>query len=211
MNSPARAPTITEHELVARCQRGDRDAQRALYEQTCERVFRVLVRMTHSRDVAEDLAQETYVKAFSAIATFDERSGFSTWLYRIAVNEALQWLRRKSPTSLDPAVAASRSDPRHNGQNTETHLDVAAALDTLSPIDRAILLLRYQEGLDYKAISDVLEIAMGTVASRLNRAREQMRERLVDFKSRPEEKVGSMHPNRHVQEGESARLPAKRL
>lgn len=211
MKTPTRAATITERELVARGKRGDRCALHALYGQTCERVFRLLVRMTHSRDLAEDLAQETYVKAFSAIATFDERSGFSTWLYRIAVNEALQWLRRKSPVSLDPAVAASRTEPRHNGQHAETHLDVTAALDALSPIDRAILLLRYQEGLDYKGISDVLEIATGTVASRLNRAREKMRERLADFKPRPEEKVDSMHPTRHVQEGESVRLPSKRL
>ncbi|HMQ14722.1 MAG TPA: sigma factor, partial [Phycisphaerae bacterium] len=61
------APTIPEHDLIARCKRGEREAQRALYEQTCERVLRLLQRMTHSPETAEDLAQETYLKAFSAI------------------------------------------------------------------------------------------------------------------------------------------------
>lgn len=201
MDRRQQAPTITEHELVARCKRGDRDAQRALYEQTSERVFPLLVRMTRSPETAEDLAQETYLKAFSSITTFDERSTVHTWLYRIAVNEALQWLRRKRPTTLDPEVAAIRPDPRNNGHETATRLDVEAAMALLDPADRTILLLRYQEGLDYRAIADVTDIAMGTVASRLNRARDRLRGLLGDFAPAREETQPDKHRIQHGMEG----------
>lgn len=201
MSSRDLAPTITEHELIAGCKRGDREAQRALYESTNERVFRLLVRMTRSPETAEDLAQETYLKAFSAIATFDERSTVRTWLYRIAVNEALQWLRRKRTSTLDPDVAALRPDPRSNGHEAATRLDIESAMARLDPIDRAVLLLRYQEGLDYQAISEAADVAMGTVASRLNRARRRLREMLGDFAPTGEENRPAVHPIQHGLEG----------
>lgn len=195
------ARTIAEHDLIARCKRGDREAQRALYERTSDRVFRLLVRMTHAPETAEDLAQETYLKAFTAIEMFDERSAVQTWLYRIAVNEALQWLRRKRPATIDTEVAAVRLDPRDNGHEAATRLDVEAAMAALDPIDRAILLLRYQEGLDYRAIADVANIAMGTVASRLNRARQRLRELLGDFAPSQEETRPDSHRIQHGMEG----------
>lgn len=207
MDSLKHAPTIPEHELIARCKRGDRTAQHALYERTCERVFRLLVRMTRSPETAEDLAQETYLKAFSAIATFDERSAVNTWLYRIAVNEALQWLRRKRPATLDAEIAAVRPDPRNNGHEAATRLDLEAAMAALDPIDRAILLLRYQEGLDYRAIAEVADIAMGTVASRLNRAREKVRELLGDFAPSREENQPGRHRIQRGMEGADRSSP----
>lgn len=207
MDRPETARTSSQHELVARCKRGEREAQRALYEQTSQRVFRLLTRMAHSADIAEDLAQETYLKAFSAIATFDERSAVHTWLYRIAVNEALQWLRRKKPAPLDPEVAAVRADPRNNGHDAGTRLDVEGAMAALDPVDRAMLLLRYQEGLDYRAIAEVTDIAMGTVASRLNRARERLRELLRDFAPEREETQPDEHRICHGREGAARIAP----
>ncbi|MCC6357397.1 MAG: sigma-70 family RNA polymerase sigma factor [Phycisphaerales bacterium] len=201
MDSRDHAPSLTEHELIVRCKRGDRAAQHALYERTSERVFRLLARMTHSQEHAEDLAQDTYLKAFAAIATFDERSALNTWLYRIAVNEALQWQRRKKPGLLDPEIAAARPDPRNNGYDPGTHLDVEAAMAALDPVDRAMLLLRYQEGLDYRAISQITEIAMGTVASRLNRARDRLRDLLLDFAPPREESQPEAHRISHGREG----------
>lgn len=201
MYSRDHAPILTEHELIVRCKRGDRAGQHALYERTSERVFRLLVRMTHSQEHAEDLAQETYLKAFAAISTFDERSTLNTWLYRIAVNEALQWLRRKKPVLLDPEIAAARPDPRNNGHDPGTRLDVEAAMAALDAVDRAMLLLRYQEGLDYRAIAEVTDIAMGTVASRLNRARDRLRELLRDFAQQLEETSPDTHRISHGREG----------
>lgn len=201
MDRREHAPELTEHELVARCKSGDRAAQHALYERTSERVFRLLTRMTHSRECAEDLAQETYLKAFAAIATFDERSALNTWLYRITVNEALQWLRRKKPALIDPEVASARPDPRDNGHDPGTRLDVEGAMAALDPVDRAMLLLRYQEGLDYRAIAEITEVAMGTVASRLNRARERLRELLRDFAPESEETQPDQHRISHGRAG----------
>ncbi|GMU82520.1 MAG: sigma-70 family RNA polymerase sigma factor [Phycisphaerales bacterium] len=201
-------PTTSEHELVERCKRGDREAQRTLYEQTSQRVFRLLTRMTRSAEIAEDLAQETYLKAFSAIATFDQRSAVHTWLYRIAVNEALQWLRRRKPTLLDPEIAAARPDPRNNGHDSGAHLDIEEAMAALDPTERAMLLLRYQEGLDYRAIAEVTEVAMGTVGSRLNRAREQLRELLKDFEPGREEIQSDKHRIRHGREGADRIVPS---
>lgn len=207
MYSRDHAPILTERELIVRCKRGDRAGQHALYERTSERVFRLLVRMTHSQEHAEDLAQETYLKAFAAIATFDERSTLNTWLYRIAVNEALQWLRRKKPALLDPEIAAARPDPRNNGHDPGTRLDVEAAMAALDAVDRAMLLLRYQEGLDYRAIAEVTDIAMGTVASRLNRARERLRELLRDFAPEREETQPGVHRISHGREGAARIAP----
>lgn len=201
MDSRDRAPTVNEHELVARCQRGDREAQRVLYERTCGPVFRLLMRMTRSPQTAEDLAQETYLKAFSAIATFDGRSAVHTWLYRIAVNQALQWLRRRRPPTLAPEVAVLRPDPRNNGHEVETRLDIEAAISMLDPLDRAILLLRYQEGLDYRAIAETADVPMGTVASRLSRARRRVRELLGDFAPTGEETRPAAHRIQHEPEG----------
>jgi len=184
---------MSEQELVAGCQRGDRDAQRALYERTIERVWRLLLRMTRSHTAAEDLAQDTYLKAFTAIGAFDGRSSVSTWLYRIALNEALQWLRRRPLVAIDPTAVARRSDPRDYNEDAATRIDVESALAALEPVDRAMLLLRYQEGLDYRSIAEVTEIALGTVASRLNRARARLRELLGESAPDREENAERLH------------------
>ena len=86
---------MTERELVELCRRGDRQAQRALYDQTAEAIYRLALRMTRNADDAFDVAQDTYVRAFTRIEQFDGRSSLATWLHRIAVNEALQLLRRR--------------------------------------------------------------------------------------------------------------------
>ena len=193
MDGHKTTPPTAEHELVARCRRGDREARRALYEQTSQRVFRLLVRMTRSRETAEELAQETYLKAFTAIASFDGRSAVQTWLHRIAVNEALQWLRRARPMTANSETAAGQPDPRNNGHESATRLDIESAMAELDPVDRAMLLLRYQEGLDYRAIAEITDVAMGTVASRLNRARARLRQLLRDFAPGAEESASQAH------------------
>ncbi len=153
--------------------------------------------MTGSPETAEDLAQDTYLKAFSALATFDGRSSIQTWLYRIALNEALQWLRRKRLPVLDADVAALRPDPRDHGHEAVIRMDIESAMALLDPPDRAMLLLRYQEGLDYRTIAMAADVAMGTVASRLNRARQRLRQLLGAFAPRGEEARFATHRIRH--------------
>ena len=190
----SKAETMTEEELVQRCCDGDREAQSELYARTSRRIYRLLLRMTGNEEAASDLAQETYLRAFARIGDFDARSTVATWLYRIAVNEALQHLRRLQrerdrSESVLPDVAAPGSQDHHAAT-----LDVAEALGALAPDDRAVLLLRYQEGLDYRRMATMLDCAEGTVASRLNRARAKMGELLGEgYAVREEERVGG-HP-----------------
>ncbi len=167
---------MDEGTLLRQCREGDREAQRALYERTSERIYHLLLRMTADPDDAFDLAQEAYLKAFTRIDQFDGRSSLATWLYRIAVNEALQFLRRASRTRVKTQEIAAERPAAPDADQSMVRLDIQSALSTLSPNDRAMLLLRYQEGLDYRAIAEVMDCAAGTVASRLNRARHGLRE-----------------------------------
>jgi len=187
--------SISEQDLVEKCRRGNRRAQRELFELTSDRIFHLLLRMTGSKDDAFDLSQETYLKGFTQIEKFDGRSSIATWFYRIAVNEALQFLRRAETMRINLANSAQEPD---NGkcpvEETSVRLDVQAALTGVEPTDRAILLLRYQDGLDYRAISDVVGCAEGTVASRLSRARNRLREILRKSYNVREENDATVHP-----------------
>ncbi len=183
-----------EQELVKRCRAGDREAQRELYAQTSERIYALLLRMTSSRDDAFDLSQSTYLRAFERINQFDGKSSVATWLYRIAVNEALQLLRR-SATARGKLKELETRQPGDAGAGADiVRMDIDDALGQLDGDERAILLLRYQEGLDYRMIAEALECAEGTVGSRLNRARSRMRALLGGSYGRREEEDVGAHP-----------------
>lgn len=190
-----------ESTLIARCRDGDREAQHELYDQTVTRIHHLLLKMTGNAEDAFDIAQNTYIKAFAAIENFDSRSTIETWLYRIAVNEALQFLRRnnreqRKREQLAGTVAQSPESPHPGSVECSTmKMDVAAALAAVEPDDRTILLLRYQEGLDYGTLAEVLGCPVGTIASRLNRARKRIREKLEKGYGNDEETVGMRHQN----------------
>ena len=185
---------MTEQELVERCREGDREAQRELYDRTSGPVYRLLLKMTANPDDAFDLAQSTYLKAFTRINQFDGRSTVATWLYRVAVNEALQFLRSAGRTRARLREIAPEQCVESNIEHSSIRLDMNDALATLPPNDRAMLLLRYQEGLDYRAIAEVVGCASGTVASRLNRAHRNLREILRKSYDPSEEKEHGNHP-----------------
>lgn len=212
-----------ERDLIRRCLEGDAQAQRELYDLTVERIYRLLLRLTRNEQDAFDLAQETYLRVFTKLDDFGGRSSFATWVYRIAVNEALQFLRREkrgqsrgqtaedSP-SADPAARARAADfALDQGMDagaedqTISRLDLNDALDDLAPIDQSILLLRYQEGLDYRAIAEITGCPEGTVASRLNRARVRLREKLADGYAPREGIAAEVHPTKG-----SASAPSRR-
>lgn len=185
---------MTEQELIQRCRDGDREAQRELYDRTSGRIYRLLFKMTASSDDAFDLAQETYLKAFTRISEFDGRSSVATWLYRVAVNEALQFLRRASRTRAKLQEIDPESGTESDIERTTVRLDVNDALAAIAPTERAMLLLRYQDGLDYRAIAEVVGCAPGTVASRLNRARRGLRGILQKSYAAKEEREHGVHP-----------------
>lgn len=166
--------------FVAGCRIGDRDSQRRLYEACLPMVYRLAVRMVGTQDAA-DVAQQTFLQAFSRLDQFDGQSRFETWLYRLAVNESLQFLRKRrrwNQPSLDydPADASPGRD-----RATEEKEILEQALARLDPELRSIFLLRESECLTYRDIALALDIPEGTVGSRLNRARRELQEHLISL------------------------------
>jgi RNA polymerase sigma-70 factor (ECF subfamily) len=167
-------------EIVAAAQRGDRDAQRELYELSHQNVYRLMVRMVGLQD-ADDLTQQVFLQAFRKMDQFSGRSLFSTWLYRLAVNESLQHLRRSKRAQ--PHVL--QYEPMDNSPG---HIDsveqkdlLERALAKLEPDLRSTFLLREVEELSYGEIALALDIPEGTVGSRLNRARRELKQHLVEL------------------------------
>jgi RNA polymerase sigma-70 factor (ECF subfamily) len=173
------APVVTERELVGACQRGDRDAFRALFEAYKNKVYSIAYRFAGDEAAAMDIAQDTFVKLFSVIRDFRGDSSFDTWIYRMVVNSCLDHRRRGwrlLPLSDDFAV--SLPEPARSSLDellrSEMGERVRAAIDRLSPDLRIAIVLRYTEGLSYDEIAEVLGCSVGTVASRLNRAHKKL-------------------------------------
>jgi len=177
---PARAEL--DDLTLARAQRGDEPAWRALVAHYQRPVFGLLTRLlsaTARRDLVEDLAQETFLRAFRALPSFDRSAAgrLSSWLLTIAARLALDELRQRRPLAAratrdaTPAAppAASRPERRLVADI------VARAVADLSPDHRAVILLREVHGFDYEEIAAALAISVGTVRSRLSRARAELR------------------------------------
>jgi RNA polymerase sigma-70 factor (ECF subfamily) len=164
-------------ELVMRCRRREQRAQSELVARTQDRVYHMLVRLVGAQD-AEDVAQQVYLQLFRKIHQFGGDSSFGTWLYRVTINEAMQHLRRNrrrrfAILSWEPED--HKADRNHQSEAREL-LD--RALTRLEPELRSVFVLREVEQLSYEEIGGALGIPMGTVASRLSRARHDLQERL---------------------------------
>ena len=167
-------------DVVASCRQGDRDAQRELFETFEVTVYRLAIRMVGTADAA-DVTQQVFLQLFRSIDQFRGESRFSTWLYRLAVNECLQHIRRRKPAAQLPVDLEPPDHSPSPAVQAEQRDLLEQALEKLPTDLRAIFLLREVEKLDYARIADVLEIAEGTVASRLNRARGTLRKHLVEL------------------------------
>ena len=185
---------MDEVDLIEGCSRGDRSAQHELYNRFGERIHRLTLRLTGNAQDAFDLTQDTFVRAFQRISSFDGRSGIGTWLYRIATNEALQLFRKWGTEQRHLKVLAEQRATATPKNQPTARQEVEDALARLSEPRRAILILKYQEGLSYDEIAEVLEIAPGTVASRMNRARAELRAILSGGPAPSEETAEQPHP-----------------
>lgn len=182
-----------DSELIDAVLAGDPDAFQALIERYQDRVFRLLSRFCRDRAETEDLAQDVFLKVFRKLHTFQRDSGFYTWLYRIAVNTATDDLtrRRRRRLQLVEDVTILDGGDRHGNAREPGHAGSAQPLldeeirrvtreilDTLPEKYRTILLLREYEDLSYTDMAEVLQCSMGTVESRLFRARQRFKEAL---------------------------------
>lgn len=175
--------------------RGERPAFADLVDQNSTHIYRLALKMTGNPQDAEDILQETFIKAFNNIESFEGRSKISTWLYRIAVNEALMLLRKRKDglTSIDNEIQTDEGDPlprqiidwcclpEKELMSLEARQHIEEAIDQLSDSNRAAFLLRDVEGLSTRETADVLYISESAVKVRLMRARMQLREDLTGF------------------------------
>jgi len=174
--------------LVEQIRAGDTGAYRELVEKYQSRIYAMICGMARDREEAQDLTQDAFVKAFKNLDRFRLESSFYTWLYRIASNVSIDWLRKKKRRShdeFDEGIAARESggtiSPIHQTQSPGKELErsrlkdrIFDAMETLTPEHRQIILLREVEGYSYKEISDVMGIPEGTVMSRLFYARRKL-------------------------------------
>lgn len=167
-------------ELIAACQRNEREAQRELFEKFQLRVLRLATRMVGENNAA-DLMQQIFLQVFAKIGQFAGNSQFGTWLYRVAVNECLQHQRRQKPRATQPLQHEPAEHRLAHTEQLEQQELMDVALNRLEPDLRVIFLLREVEGQNYAELAETLELSEGTVASRLNRARKQLKQHLVDL------------------------------
>jgi RNA polymerase sigma-70 factor (ECF subfamily) len=170
---------LTEAELIRHACDGDGQAIRSLYERFAPRVYAVVRRIAGDDDLAQDYAQEAWIRAIRALPTFRGDSRFSTWLHRIAVNSALQALRRTDTRRRREAPMPDSVPviPRLGDSLLERRLE--AAMDALPPGMRQVLILHDVEGYTHDEIGDTLGVASGTSKSQLFKARARMRSLLA--------------------------------
>jgi RNA polymerase sigma-70 factor (ECF subfamily) len=179
-----------ESQLIDESLRGDAAAFGQLVRTHQDRLFNAVSHFIGDATEAEDVVQEAFVQAYVKLNTFQRTSAFYTWLYRIAFNTAVSRKRRKRiVTSVDNNREQTGQEPADRGDAPDARLlreeqagQVQHALSLVSEEHRAILILREIEGLEYEAIADSLGINVGTVRSRLHRARLALRDKLLEMR-----------------------------
>ncbi len=195
------APAVPAHEeavdlvLVQRAQEGELAAYDELIRRYQERIYSTIYHMTSNHEDAGDLTQETFIKGFSALKSFKGDSSFYTWVYRIAVNKTINYIKarkNKSHLSLNdldfnaehhPDMVSLISDktPRREAGLSELQEKLTAAMQKLSPVHRLVVALHDVQGLPHEEIATIMDCNIGTVRSRLFYARQQMQAFLSDY------------------------------
>jgi RNA polymerase sigma factor (sigma-70 family) len=192
---PASPPQIDEMELVKRARLGDLESYDELVKRYQERIYATIYHMTSNHEDANDLAQEAFIKAFHALKSFKGGSSFYTWVYRIAVNKTINFLKQrknKAQMSLDdldfnaehdPDLVALISDktPRREVNLAELQEKLNGAMQKLSEPHRLVVTLHDVQGLSHEEIAKIMDCNIGTVRSRLFYARQQLQAYLSDY------------------------------
>jgi len=180
--------TMTDEELLADARRGDHGAFHRLIDRHADGLFRLAFRLVGSTADAEDVLQEAFVGAFEQMGRFEGRSTVKTWLSRILVRQTARFHRRRSRRRTLPLPLAGDGgdEPDVRGSTSVSddanrRLDVDRALRQLSPEHREVVVLREFGGMSYSEMGEALGIPVGTVESRLHRARQALKEALSDY------------------------------
>lgn len=192
---PATADPVEDRVLVKRAQDGDMSSYDSLIRRYQERVYATIYHMTSNHEDANDLTQEAFIKAYKALRSFKGDSSFFTWVYRIAVNKTINYLKaRKNKIHLslndldfntehDPEIVAFVSDktPRRDLNLSELQEKLNEAMQKLSDTHRLVVTLHDVQGLSHEEISKIMDCNTGTVRSRLFYARQQLQAHLTDY------------------------------
>lgn len=191
--------TATDQEVVAEARAGRQAAYRELVRRYERPIFSLIYRMVRDRELAEDLAQETFVKALNAVESYRPEFKFSSWIFKIANNVAIDHLRRRelSTLSLDGSPHAAtpeaiQATALQLGDRQETALEelearelggeIEQAIGRLRPEYRACILMRHVEGRPYEEIATMLDLPLGTVKTYIHRARNELRQYLAHLR-----------------------------
>jgi RNA polymerase sigma-70 factor (ECF subfamily) len=193
--SPAARQTLDDATLVKRSRRGDMAAYDELIRRYQERIYATIYHMTANHEDANDLAQETFIKAYQALRSFKGDSSFYTWIYRIAVNKTINFLKQRKHrvhmslndldfnAEHDPDLVAliSHKTPRRDINLSELQEKLNGAMQKLSETHRTVVALHDVQGLSHEEIGDIMDCNVGTVRSRLFYARQQLQAYLSDY------------------------------
>jgi len=179
--------------LVRKAQQGDMDAFESLVRKYQQRIYALCRRLTGTHQSADDLAQETFIKAYFALARLDAQWPLYPWLRKIALNSGLNYLKsrgRERPLeegSLGARrmpLAAPADDPEERLERAEFQAKLDGAVESLPADQKSVFVLRFHESMSYEEISRTLDLPIGTVMSRLNRARQKLKGLLADSLAR---------------------------
>ena len=192
LKEPAYHRTDEERELITQARTGDARAFERLMHKYRRSVYYLIFRVVRNPEDAEDLTQETFIKAFGSIARFDPKFAFSTWLFKIATNNSIDFIRRKKMQTLSiDAPSAQEDSPASLLQIVDTALTpneqmlkkerkeyLQAAIEQLPPRYRQLIELRYYKEYSYEEVTQAMGLPLGTVKAQLHRARELLTELL---------------------------------
>lgn len=190
---------LSDHDVVARAQKGSEAAYRELLGRYQRPVFSLIYRMVRDREQAEDLAQETFVRVFNHIDRYDPKFKFSSWIFKIATNLTIDAMRKKEPVtvSIDGSRYAESSDEieattitvESGDENPEELLEakelgeeIEQAIGRLRPEYRTAILLRHVEGREYQEIADIMALPLGTVKTYIHRGRNELKNALAHLR-----------------------------
>ena len=181
--------------LIRKALAGNEQAFRVLLNRYKDAVYRIIVKIVHNRDEAQDLVQETFMKAFGSLSSYKCEYRFTTWLYKIAANNCIDFLRRRKLVSVsldqpletkDGQVTIELADWTYNPEvdlaTRQRSLSIDAAIDSLPPKYREVILFRHKRDKSYEEIAEILSIPVGTVKARIFRARELLKKKLKSLR-----------------------------
>ncbi|MCP5104374.1 MAG: RNA polymerase sigma factor [bacterium] len=185
-----------ELRLVEQASSGDRNAFREIVEDNKKKIFYLAFDLTGSQQDAEDLSQDVFLKAFRSMHTFKGQASLGTWLYRITLNTFLDRKRKKSydaeknSRELDDVLSAepvfegnpSTGNPENYAESRQIQMHIEQALEKLSPRERSVFIMRHYQGMQGKAVGELLGISEGTVKSLLSRAIKKLQNVLGFYK-----------------------------